>query len=99
MTRSAEPAEIDFYGAVVCELRQPLTAINGDVELAMRLLETDPASALDALGQVATQLTRIDRLLVELRDRARDAAHADALFARGGTPVSRPRSATRLSSC
>src|SRR2546430_5072264 len=66
MTRSAEPAEIDFCGAVVCELRQPLTAINGDVELAMRLLETDPASALDALGQVATQLTRIDRLLVEL---------------------------------
>jgi len=82
MKRSAETIEIDFYGAVVCELRQPLTAINGEILFAMRFLETDPSRATQALDQVAIELTRVDRLLVELRDRARDAAHAEALFKR-----------------
>ncbi len=80
MKRSAEPPELDFYGAVVCELRQPLTAITGGIQLAMRFLDTDPSRATQALDQVAIQLTRVDRLLVELRDRARDAAHAELLF-------------------
>jgi len=81
MKGSAEPpTEIDFYGAVVCELRQPLTAITAGIQLAMRFLETDPSRATQALDEVAIQVTRIDRLLVELRDRARDAAHAEALF-------------------
>jgi signal transduction histidine kinase len=82
MKGAEPPTEIDFYGAVVCELRQPLTAITGGIQLAMRFLETDPARATQALDEVAIQLTRIDRLLVELRDRARDAAHAEVLFKR-----------------
>jgi len=80
MKRSADPTEIDFYGAVVCELRQPLTAITGGIQLAMRFVETDPSRATQMLDQVAIELTRMDQLLVELRDRARDAAHAEALF-------------------
>ena len=80
MKSSPKPTEMDFYGAVVCELRQPLTAITGGIQLAMQFLETDPSRATQALEEVAIQLTRTDRLLVQLRDRARDAAHAEVLF-------------------
>ena len=72
--------EIDFCDAVVSELRQPLTTINGGVLLAKRLLETDPARAGEALEKVANQVGRMNLLLIELRDRAHDAAHAEALF-------------------
>ena len=74
--------EDDFYGTVVCELRQPLTALNGQVQLAKRLLETDPSRASEALDQVVTQIARLNLMLVELRDRARDAVHVEALFKR-----------------
>jgi len=74
--------EDDFYGTVVCELRQPLTALNGQVQLAKRLIETDPSRASEALDQVVTQIARLNLMLVELRDRARDAVHVEALFKR-----------------
>ena len=74
--------EEDFYGTVVCELRQPLTALNGQIQRAKRLLETDPSRASEALDQVVTQIARLNMMLVELRDRARDAAHVEALFKR-----------------
>ena len=80
MNRVIAPTEIDYLSNIVSELRQPLTVINGQVQLAMGSLEADPHRALEALGEAATQLTRIDRLLVELRDRARDRAHVEALF-------------------
>ena len=75
-------SEEDFYGTVVYELRQPLTALNGQIQLAKRLLETDPSRASEALDQVVTQIARLNLMLVELRDRARDAAHVEALFTR-----------------
>ena len=71
---------MDFYGTVVCELREPLTAITAEVQLAKRWLKTDPSRAGEALDLVVQYVSRIDRLLVELRDRARDAAHVEALF-------------------
>jgi signal transduction histidine kinase len=73
---------MDFYDSVVYTLRQPLTSITGQAQLAKRLLETDPSRAGDALDQVVTQIARINLMLGELRDRARDAAHAEALFGR-----------------
>ncbi len=81
MTVTDDP-DNDFYGTVVYELRQPLTALNGQVQLAKRLLETDPSRATEALDQVVTQIARINMMLVELRDRARDAEHAEVLFKR-----------------
>ena len=80
MKGPAEGPESEFCDAVVCELRQPLTSITGQVQLAMRLLETDPTRAREALRQVVTQIARTNMVLVELRDRAQDAAHAEALF-------------------
>jgi len=82
MNMPAEDTEIDFCDAVVFELRQPITTINGNVLLAKRLAETDPSGAIHALEQVVTQIARLNMLLVELRDRAHDAAHAEALFKR-----------------
>ncbi len=74
--------DADFYDTVVCELRQPLTVLNGQIQLAKRLLETDPSRANEALDQVVTQIARMNLMLVELRDRARDAEHVEALFKR-----------------
>jgi signal transduction histidine kinase len=75
-----ESIESDFCDSVVSELRQPLTTIKGGVLLAKRLLKTDPIGANEALEQVVAQIGRLNLLLVELRDRAHDAAHAEALF-------------------
>jgi len=75
-----EGIESDFCDSVVSELRQPLTTIKGGVLLAKRLLKTDPTGANEALEQVVAQIGRLNLLLVELRDRAHDAAHAEVLF-------------------
>lgn len=80
MKTPTESIEIDFCDSVVYELRQPLTSITGHVQLAKRLLAADPSRASDALDQVVTQIARINLMLAELRDRAHDAAHAEALF-------------------
>ena len=80
MRETADDPESDFYGTVVCELRQPLTTIKGGVQLAKRQLETDPSRARETLDQVASQIARLNLMLIELRDRAQDAAHAEALF-------------------
>jgi signal transduction histidine kinase len=77
--KPTEP-EIDFCDSAVYELRQPLTSITGQVQLARRLLETDPPRAREALDHVVTQIARVNLMLGELRDRARDAAEMDALL-------------------
>jgi K+-sensing histidine kinase KdpD len=63
--------EVDFFWAVVHELRQPLTSITGKAQLAKRLLTSDPRRASEALDQVVAQIGRVDRVLTELHDRAR----------------------------
>ena len=80
MNLPSEDIEIDFCDSVVSELRQPITTIKGGVLLAKKLLQTDPPRANDALEQVVSQIGRLNLLLVELRDRARDAEHAEELF-------------------
>jgi phosphoglycerate-specific signal transduction histidine kinase len=82
MNFPTEELEVDFCDSVVYELRQPLTAINGGVLLAKRSLETDPSRAGEALDHVVSQIARLNLLLVELRDRAHDAAHTEALIKR-----------------
>jgi signal transduction histidine kinase len=80
MKSAAESPGDEFCDSVVCELRQPLTNIKGGVQLAKQLLKTDPARASEALDQVVNQIGRVNLMLAELRDRARDAAHVEALF-------------------
>jgi signal transduction histidine kinase len=79
MKHEGDP-ELDFYGSVVAELRQPLTTISGNAQLAKQLMRTDPDRAGEALDQVVAQIGRMRMLLGELRDRARDSEHAEALF-------------------
>lgn len=80
MKRTANDPETDFYATVVYELRQPITTISGGVQLAKRLVKTDPSRAEEALEQVVTQIGRLNLMLGELRDRAQDQADAEALF-------------------
>jgi signal transduction histidine kinase len=80
MKSAAESSGDEFCDSVVCELRQPLTNIKGGVQLAKQLLKEDPDRASQALDQVVNQIGRVNLMLVELRDRARDAAHVEALF-------------------
>ena len=80
MKRNGSDPELDFCEQVVSELRQPLTTISGNAQLANQLMRTDPERASRALGQVVTEIGRVKMLLGELRDRARDAEHAEALF-------------------
>jgi signal transduction histidine kinase len=80
MKRVGESPDVEFCDAVVCELRQPLTNIKGGVQLAKQLLKTDPTRAGEALDQVVSQIARMNLMLVELRDRAQDAAHVEVLF-------------------
>jgi signal transduction histidine kinase len=82
MNAPAEGPEVDFCDAVVSELRQPLTAINGGVLLAKQSLNSDPSRAGQALDRVVSQIARLNLLLGELRDRAHDAAQTEALFKR-----------------
>jgi signal transduction histidine kinase len=73
----AQMREEDFFWAVVHELRQPLTSIAGQAQLAKRLLTTDPLRADEALDLVVAQVGRIDRVLTELRARAQPTTHHD----------------------
>ena len=82
MTHAFENSERDFYEQVASELRQPLTTISGNAQLAKQHLRTDPDRASEALDQVVAQIGRMKMMLGELRDRARDNDHAEALFKR-----------------
>ena len=80
MKATGEDPDVEFCETLVCELRQPLTTIKGGVQLARQLLEADPTRAGEALDQVVNQVARLNLMLIELRDRARDAAHVEVLF-------------------
>jgi signal transduction histidine kinase len=80
MRRIDTDPEDDFYGTIVSELRQPLTTISGTAQLAKRLIKTDPAGASEALDHLVKQVGRMNLLIGEIRDRARDAEHVEALF-------------------
>ena len=61
----------EFCWSVIFELRQPMTAISGNVQRAQLLLHTNPSGAREALDTVVAQIARIDRVLVELYERER----------------------------
>jgi signal transduction histidine kinase len=80
MKRDVVDSDLDFYGRVVSELRQPLTTISGNAQLAKRFIQTDPDRASAALDQVVAEIGRMKLMLGELRDRARDTDHVEALI-------------------
>ena len=82
MKRAEADPEADFYTAIVSELRQPLTTISGSAQLAKRLMKTDPDGASEALDQLVKQVGRLNLMIAEIRDRALDAEHVEALFRR-----------------
>lgn len=63
--------ERDLIATTVHELRSPLTTINGQVQLARRFVERDPAREREALSVALAQVSRMDRLLDELVDLSR----------------------------
>ncbi len=80
MRRGVDDRELDFYERVVAELRQPLTTVSGNAQLAKQHLRTEPDRASEALDRVVAEIGRMKMMLGELRDRARDNDHAEALF-------------------
>jgi len=66
--------QIDEVGMIVHELRQPLTVIRGQAQLAMRRLADDPERGQVALRQVVTEVGRMDGMIDELLDRERVSA-------------------------
>ena len=69
MTQTPQTSE--FWTAVVSQLRQPMTAVSGQVQRAQHLLKTDPKKASEAMNEVVAQIERIDQLLDELHERVR----------------------------
>jgi CheY-like chemotaxis protein len=69
----------NFFSMAVHELKTPLTAIDGQAQLAQRALTKDPARAADALAQVREQIKRMNRLINDLLDYGRVGAGALSL--------------------
>jgi len=61
-------AAAGFFSTTVHELRTPLTSIDGQAQMALRFLETDPARAAEALARVRVQTKRMNRLISDLLD-------------------------------
>jgi signal transduction histidine kinase len=61
----------DFLSMAVHELRTPLTSIDGQTQLAQRLLTKDSVRAADALARVREQTTRMNRMIGDLLEHAR----------------------------
>jgi signal transduction histidine kinase len=80
MKHAMNAMDADFIDTVVSALRQPLTTISATAQRAKKIVTTDPDQASRALDDVVAQIGRMNMLIGELRDRARDAAHAEALF-------------------
>jgi signal transduction histidine kinase len=68
-----------FFSAVVHELRQPLTAISSQIQVARRNTLRDPERQGMALERALVQVARMDRLIGELLDQSRIRAGALSL--------------------
>jgi signal transduction histidine kinase len=66
--------QIDEVGMIVHELRQPLTVIRGQTELALRVLADDAEGGRVALRHVVAEVGRMDDLIDELLERERVSA-------------------------
>jgi signal transduction histidine kinase len=65
---SPSATAIDLFATTVHELRSPLTAISGQVQLARRFVARDAGREREALNLALAQVERMGRLLDELVD-------------------------------
>ena len=72
-------ASADFFSMAVHELKTPLTAIDGQAQMAQRALAKDPARAAEALARIREQTKRMTRLIGDLLDYGRVGAGALSL--------------------
>lgn len=71
--------DTNVFAMIVHELRQPLTVIRSQVQLAQRRLGADPEGERLALDRTLTQVERMDELIDQLLDHARLAADGFSL--------------------
>jgi hypothetical protein len=87
MTEVTNEALEEFCWSVIFVLRQPMTAISGQVQRARRLLYTDPLRAREAMDEAVEQIARLDQLLAELYERElTDTRRAGARRTTSGKP-------------
>lgn len=71
---STDWSSADTFAMAAHELRSPLTAIDGQAQLAQRHLKTDPARTAESLARIREQTRRLDRMLDDLLDHSRASA-------------------------
>ena len=71
--------ETDLFGTIIHELRGPLTAIRGNVQLALRRMSSDLAREREPLDFALGQVDRMSALVAELLDEGRLASNGLSL--------------------
>ena len=78
--KRAEQIRIDFVANVSHELRTPLTAIRGHVDALREGVAADPAVRAESLDMIASESTRLERLVGDVLDLAKLEAHRFTLL-------------------
>src|SRR5947207_671341 len=76
----AEQQERNFLMSVSHELRTPLTAIRGHVDALREGVASDPAVRAESLDMIASETTRLERLVGDVLDLAKLEAHRFTLL-------------------
>jgi len=76
----AERQERNFLMSVSHELRTPLTAIRGHVDALREGVAADPAVRAESLDMIASETTRLERLVGDVLDLAKLEAHRFTLL-------------------
>ena len=76
----AEQQERNFLMSVSHELRTPLTAIRGHVDALREGVAADPAARAASLDMIASETTRLERLVGDVLDLAKLEAHRFTLL-------------------
>lgn len=76
---ASQAREADFFSAAVHELRQPLSVMRGQMQLALRRIAKDPERGRMAIDLAIAQTDRMNAMIEEVLDHARLAANALSL--------------------
>lgn len=68
---TTDPARADLFNIVGHELRTPLAAMSGWIQVARRSIGRDPVREREALERALVQVARMDRQIGQLLDRSR----------------------------
>jgi len=76
---AADWAKTDIFSAAIHELKTPLTTISGQMQLARKLMTSNPARGRAAMDLAFGQIGRMTRLIAELQDQIRLESNALSL--------------------